>query len=271
MPVATRPLFVAIPALFAAAMTAPVAAQSTMADAGAMFDGTMAVARLSDAEASCEQLYAEATHLERTVAAMPKPEDPATLAMKMQADMREAQQRMVAGQRARSLGTSLLSLVPGAGMVAGAVSSLGSRGAGTAALDKTIEDSMRAQQDSVAAMMALARLQARQGYVTQLFVERGCKPSQLDAAAVAVAAAALGDSGADAIDPPPTAKAAGNAQDAAQVDTQTRGAIVAHKSLPAGTRESEQTPSAPMVPDENEAGAPPDTDAATDTRGAGDA
>jgi hypothetical protein len=267
MPVATRPLFVAIPALFAA-MTAPVAAQS--ADPGAMFDGTMAVARLSDAEASCEQLYAEATHLERKVAAMPKPEDPATLAMKMQADMREAQQRMVAGQRARSLGTSLLSLVPGAGMVAGAVSSLGSRGAGTAALDKTIEDSMRAQQDSVAAMMAVSRLQARQGYVTQLFVERGCKPSQLDAAAVTVAAAALGDSGADPIDPPSTAKPAGDAPDAAQVDTQSPGAVVPHTSLPAGTRQAEQAPSAPMVPDESEADAAPDADVATDAPGAGD-
>ncbi|MFC3659873.1 hypothetical protein [Luteimonas notoginsengisoli] len=271
MPVATRPLFAAIPALFAAATIAPVAAQSTMADPGAMFDGTMAVARLSDAEASCEQLYAEATHLERTVAAMPKPEDPATLAMKMQADMREAQHRMVAGQRARSLGTSLLSLVPGGGMVAGAVSSLGSRGAGTAALDKTIEESMRAQQDSVAAMMAMSRLQARQGYVTQLFVERGCKPSQLDAAAVAVAAAALGDSGAVAIEHSTTAKPAGDAQGAARLDGQVREAVVSQTRLPAGTREAEQTPSAPMVPDENGAGAASDTDAATDTPGAGDA
>ncbi len=266
MPVATRTLFAAIPALLAA-VTAPVGAQSAMPDPGMMFDGSMAVARLSDAEASCEQLYAESTHLERTIAAMPRAEDPATLAMKMQADMREAQQKMVAGQRARSIGTSLLSLVPGAGMVAGAVSSLGGRGAGTAALDKTIEASMRAQQDSMAAMMAVSRLQARQGYVTQLFVERGCKPSQLDAAALAAATTVLAGDAADAIDPPLAVTLLDDAGSAASVDAQAR-AIVAP---PEGTREAEQAPSVPTNPDEGETSTTPGADPAPDTSGPGDA
>lgn len=267
MPLAPRPLFVAIPALFAA-VAAPVGAQSTVMDPDTMLDGTMAVARLSDAEASCEQLYAEATHLERTVAAMPRPEDPATLAMKMQADMREAQQRMVAGQRARSIGTSLLSLVPGVGMVAGAVSSLGSRGAGTAALDKTIEDSMRAQQDSVAAMMATSRLQARQGYVTRLFVERGCKPSQLDAAGVVAATTALAGGAPDASLPSPATQSIDDAGHAAAAGARAQGTVAPQAALPADASETDWPPSAPMPATETEAGTTPGVDPAPGATGA---
>jgi hypothetical protein len=196
MPSPTRSSFRAWPALLALAAT-PAIAQVAMPDAAAMMDPTAAVARLSDAEAGCEQLYAEATHLEGTIAAMPRPEDPAALAMKMQADMRDAQKKMIAGQRARSMGASLLSLVPGGGMVAGAVSSLGGRGS-TATMDKAINASMQAQQESVQAMMAASRLQARQDYVTRLFVERGCRPSQLDGAAVASARSALAGGSPDA-------------------------------------------------------------------------
>jgi hypothetical protein len=50
---------------------------------------------------------------------------------------------------------------------------------------------MKEQQASMAAAMAIGRLQARQGYVTNLFVERGCKPSRLDRAVVAAEKAAL--------------------------------------------------------------------------------
>lgn len=236
-----RPSLHALPVVLAIA-AAPAAAQSPMADAGAMMDGAMTVARLSDAEASCEQLYAEATHLEGVVAAMPKPQDPAALAMKMQADMRAAQQKMIAGQRAKSIGTSLLSLVPGAGMVAGAVSSMGSRGAGTAAFDRTIEESMRAQQESAEAMMAVSRLQARQGYVTQLFVERGCKPSGLDAGAVASATAALAGSAPHAAAAPASL---GATETAAPMDESVPGAASPHAAPSIDVRETNPAPAAP--------------------------
>lgn len=148
------------------------------------------VARLTDAEASCEQLYAEAGDIAERIEAMPRPEDPGELAMRMQADMQEAQKKMMASQRAKSVGSSLLAMVPGVGGIA-AGSMLGGRGASMDGFNKAMEKGMKEQQANMAAAMAVGRLQARQGYVTNLFVERGCKPSQLDRGIVAAEKAAL--------------------------------------------------------------------------------
>lgn len=144
------------------------------------------VARLSDSDATCEQLYAEAEWLATRIAALPKAADPMELARQSTEDMRQAQKKMMGGQRARSFGSALLGLVPGAGMAAGALSSLGGR-PNTDAMYDAMDKTMQAQQASMATMAQQAQLHGRREHVTELFLERSCKVSTLDRAAVAQA------------------------------------------------------------------------------------
>lgn len=148
------------------------------------------VARLSDSDATCEQLYAEAEWLGTRIAALPKAVDPMELARQSTEDMRQAQKKMMGGQRARSFGSALLGLVPGAGMAAGALSSLGGR-PNTDAMYDAMDKTMQAQQASMATMAQQAQLHGRREHVTELFLERSCKVSTLDRAAVAQATTQL--------------------------------------------------------------------------------
>ncbi len=160
------------------------------------------VVRLSDADASCEQLYAESTWLEQRISALPKPQDPMEAMRQMQEDMRKAQQKMMGGARATGLVTGLLGMVPGVGgLAAGAVSSI----AGAAsrpdpnALQESMNKSMKAQQESLAISMHTAGLHGRREHLTKLFLERQCKVSQLNREQVAVATSHLEEgSGKDA-------------------------------------------------------------------------
>lgn len=156
------------------------------------------VARLSDADASCEQLYAEATWLEKRIAAQPRTPDPMESARQMQEDIQKAQQRMVNGARAKGLVTSLLGMVPGAGgLAASALSSVASQRGGGAMQD-VIDKSMRVQQESMEIGMRTAAMHDRREHLTKLFLERSCKVSNLNGAAVASAMAHLSNSnGAD--------------------------------------------------------------------------
>lgn len=144
------------------------------------------VARLSDADASCEQLYAEATSLEQQIAAMPKAPDPMEAIRQMQEDMQKAQKKMMGGAKAKGLATSLLSMVPGGGLAAGALSSVIGR-PNTGAMSASMDRSIKAQQESLAITMRLANLQARREHLTTLFLDRQCKVSALDREAVAAA------------------------------------------------------------------------------------
>ena len=193
--------------LAALAAAAPVAAQ-VMPDPMSMMGMPADVARLSDADASCEQLYAEAIWLEQRIAALPKAADPTQVARQMQEDMRKAQRRMINGQRAKSLGATLLSLVPGVGgLAAGAASSMAGR-PNADAVYEAMDKSMQAQQESLAATMRTAGLQARREHVTRLFLERRCKVATLDQATVARASASLAaNDGADAGAPTPAPSA----------------------------------------------------------------
>lgn len=193
--------------LLAIAMAAPATAQ-VAPDPMSMMGMPADVARLSDADASCEQLYAEATWLEQRIAALPPPPEPMQAARQMQEDMRKAQQRMINGQRARSLGSTLLGLVPGVGgLAAGAASSLAGRPDGSAIYD-AIDKSMQAQQEGMAATMRMANLQARREHVTRLFLERQCKVATLDQAAVARTTVQLAASEGDDAEAPTPAAAA---------------------------------------------------------------
>lgn len=177
-------------AILAVLLALPLAAAAQdMADPYAAMGG-FDVARLSDSDASCEQLFAESDALETRIAAMPKAADPMEAALKMQEDMRASQQAMMRKQKARSLGSQLLGMVPGVGGLA-ASALLSPRASAGGEMQDTIERHMREQQAGLATMMEGARWQARKEHVTSLFLERNCRVSALDAEAVARARAAL--------------------------------------------------------------------------------
>jgi hypothetical protein len=149
-------------------------------------------ARMSDSEASCEQLYAESAYLDARMAAMPKAPDPMAASAQMQEEMLQAQKKMMGGMRAKSMASSLLGMVPGVGGIAGGLaSSAMSRGPNMDAMGEVTRKAMARMQESTQAMMALSQLQMRNAHVTELFLSRQCKVSMLDPTAVAASRARL--------------------------------------------------------------------------------
>ncbi|KAF1716916.1 hypothetical protein CSC74_08595 [Pseudoxanthomonas yeongjuensis] len=171
---------------------------SSMGDPGS-------AARMSDSDASCEQLYAESNYLDARVAAMPKAMDPMEVSAKMQEDMMAAQKKAMGGMRAKGMASSLLSMIPGVGGIAGglASSALSRSSGGMEAAGEATRKAMKEMQDNNQAMMAGAQLQMRKGHVTRLFLARDCKVSTLDRSLVASARGSLeaskGESAAMAI------------------------------------------------------------------------
>lgn len=182
------------PRFLVAACIVPTALAASVAHAQmpdpSVFAQAANVSRLTDSDATCEQLFAEAEWLGGRIAALPKAPDPMELARQSTEDMRQAQKKMMGGQRARSFGSALLGLVPGGGMAAGALSSLGGR-PNTDALYDAMDKTMQAQQASMATMAQQAQLHGRREHVTELFLERSCKVSTLDRAAVTQATTQL--------------------------------------------------------------------------------
>jgi hypothetical protein len=155
---------------------------SSMGDPGS-------AARMSDSDASCEQLYAESDYLDARAAAMPKAMDPMEVSAKMQQDMMAAQRKAMGGMRAKGMASSLLGMIPGVGGIAGglASSALARGGGGMEAAGEATRKAMKEMQDNNQVMMAGAQLQMRKGHVTRLFLARNCKVSTLDASQVASA------------------------------------------------------------------------------------
>ena len=151
------------------------------------------VARMSDSDASCEQLYAESDHLQSRLAALPKVADPLETSARMQESILDAQKKAMAGMRAKSMASSLLGMVPGVGGLAGglASSAMGRGDGGMGAMNEATQKMMKEMQESNRTMMAAAQLEMRKDHVTQLFLSRSCRVSSLDGQAVAIARAGL--------------------------------------------------------------------------------
>lgn len=163
-----------------------------MAQMYASMGNPASAARMSDSDATCEQLYAESAYLEARVAALPKAEDPMQASMKMQEEMLQAQKKMMGGMRAKSMASGLLGMVPGVGGIAGGLaSSAMSRGPNLDAMGQAQRKAMTQMQESTQAMMAVSQLQMRNSHVTQLFLSRSCKVSTLDPEAITAARARL--------------------------------------------------------------------------------
>lgn len=205
----------------ARAQLAPVHAGGVDADAMAQVYASMgnpgSAARMSDSEASCEQLYAESSYLEARMAAMPKADDPMEASAKMQEEMLQAQKKMMGGMRAKGMASSLLSMVPGVGGIAGSLaSSAMSRGPNLEAMGEVTRKAMARMQESTQAMMALSQLQMRNAHVTELFLSRDCKVSTLDQTAVSASRVRLEQTtGAHSRVEPPRAAPAGDDTEAA--------------------------------------------------------
>lgn len=145
------------------------------------------VAKMSDSDATCEQLFAESEHLEQEVAALPKGEDPMALSQKMTDDIMASQRKAMQSARAKGMASSLLGMVPGVGGLAAQALSPGMGAMGDTS--EQMQKHMKALQDSTAANMAIYHRQARQQHLTDLFLDRGCKVSQLQAGALSNARA----------------------------------------------------------------------------------
>lgn len=168
-------------------LIAPLYAHAQAASYGDDFGMGMgtppSVAKMSDGDASCEQLYAESEQLQKEIAALPKPEDPMAISQKMTDDIMSSQRKAVQGARAKSFASSVLSMVPGVG---GLAASALSPGMGSMPdTSKDMQKHMKALQESTAANMAIYHRQARQQHVTDLFLDRSCKVSQLKPDALA--------------------------------------------------------------------------------------
>ena len=163
----------------------PVFAQAAgYGDDFGMGMGSMpSVAKMSDGDASCEQLFAESEQLQKEIAALPQPEDPMVISQKMTDDIMNSQRKAAQGARAKSLASSVLSMVPGVGGLA--ASALRPGMGGMPDTSKDMQKHMKALQESTAANMAIYHRQARQQHVTDLFLDRSCKVSQLQPDALA--------------------------------------------------------------------------------------
>ena len=156
-------------------------------------DGPGSAARMSDSDASCEQLYAESDYLYARIAAMPQAVDPMEASAKMQEEMIDARKKAMGGMRAKGMASSLLGMIPGVGGIAGglASSALSRGGGGMEAMDEATRKMMKQLQENSQALIAREQLQMRKSHVTQLFLARNCKVSALDQSLVASARGSL--------------------------------------------------------------------------------
>lgn len=185
-----RAVAMSVMAVVLMAMAASAQAQ-VMADdgLGMMGMGQMpSVAKMSDGDASCEQLFAESEHLEKEIAALPKGEDPMAISQKMTDEIMESQRKAMQSARAKGMASSLLSMVPGVGGLASQALSPG-MGSMMGDTNEAMQKQMKALQESTAANMAVYQRQARQQHLTDLFLDRQCKVSQLQPEALSQARA----------------------------------------------------------------------------------
>lgn len=129
------------------------------------------VKKLSDAGLSCDQIYAEATQLEKTIPEHRAASDAA------QREANEAQQAMMKSANSGmmpSMGASLLGMVPGGGMVSG-LASQAAASARMSAMQESTAKIMASYQRMAQAQEALAYAQARNDHLVGMFLSKGCK------------------------------------------------------------------------------------------------
>lgn len=141
------------------------------------------VRELRDGELTCAEIYAETQALERT-------------GREQQAKARQAQEAMTKSQEAMTkqasnmsggmgaIGGGLLSMVPGGGLVSG-LAARAATSARTSAIQQETNRMMQTQMEMINTEQALQYTQARSDHLAGLFLDKGCKLSEVQGAASA--------------------------------------------------------------------------------------
>lgn len=142
------------------------------------------VKKLGDGELSCAQIYAETQVLEKTS------QERGAEAEQAQATMMASQNEMMkqasgmGGGVGSSVGSSLLSLIPGGGQIQ-SFAMQAAADARRASMQDSVEKMMQVQTRLVNAEQARELAQARSEHLTDLFLKKGCKLSEVKSAGAA--------------------------------------------------------------------------------------
>lgn len=142
------------------------------------------VRKLSDSDLSCAQIHAETQALEQLA------QQQQAEALQVQQAMTEAQNEMMKqategrgmGGVGASIGSGLLGFIPGASQVQG-YAMQAAASARQASMQDSVNRMMQASTQMVQTGQALEQTQARSDHLTDLFLKKGCKLSEMKAAA----------------------------------------------------------------------------------------
>jgi len=154
--------------------------------AGAMTPMPRNVKKLGDGELSCAQIYAETQVLEKTSQERGAEAEQAQAAMMASQNemMKQASGGMGGGGVGSSVGSSLLSLIPGGGQIQ-SFAMQAAADARRASMQDSVEKMMQVQTRLVNAEQARELAQARSEHLTDLFLKKGCKLSEVKSAGAA--------------------------------------------------------------------------------------
>ncbi|MGQ3001878.1 MAG: hypothetical protein ACT6UH_13065 [Hydrogenophaga sp.] len=156
--------------------------------AGGMAPMPRNVKKLGDGELSCAQIYAETQVLEKTSQERGAEAEQAQAAMMASQNemMKQASGGMGGGGVGSSVGSSLLSLIPGGGQIQ-SFAMQAAADARRASMQDSVEKMMQVQTRLVNAEQARELAQARSEHLTDLFLKKGCKLSEVKSAGAAAA------------------------------------------------------------------------------------
>lgn len=152
------------------------------------FTATLArnVRKLSDSDLTCAQIYAETQALEKSSQAHQAESTQAQAAMtETQNDMMKQANSMGGGGFGSAVGSSLLGMIPGAGQLQSYAMQAAAE-ARRASMQDSAQKMMQAQTQLMKLEQAMEHAQARSDHLADLFLKKGCKLSEVKAAANAV-------------------------------------------------------------------------------------
>lgn len=136
------------------------------------------VRKLSDAGLSCEQIYAEATALEASMATHRAASD---AAQQEAAKAQETMMKSASGSMAVPVASSLLGMIPGGGMISGMAAQAAMQSQ-MSAMQESTSQMTASYQRMAQAQEALAYAQARNDHLVGMFLSKGCKLPEAQAA-----------------------------------------------------------------------------------------
>ncbi len=143
------------------------------------------VKKLGDGELTCNQLYAEVSDLEKTIVQRQSEYEALMTKVSQSArDMAAAARGAGGATGAINTITGLAGLIPGAGFIAGTVGSLASSAAQDAqfnAIDAQMAEMEATQGQLMKLGGELGTATARREHLTELFLKKDCKVSELQA------------------------------------------------------------------------------------------